>query len=104
MKIGLQRIIRWFVDLPVFRVPPEAGRGPEWAIWIAGVCAALSIVALVEAAIATANGQSPKTSYVILFGTFAAIAIPFRVLRLATQAYCLLALAAIAIPFVLTLP
>jgi hypothetical protein len=104
MRNVFQRILRWFVNLPVFRVPPDAGQGPEWAVWVAGVCAALSLVALVEAAIALFNGQSPKTPYVILFGTFAAIAIPFRVLRLAPQAYCLLALAAIAVPLVLTLP
>jgi hypothetical protein len=104
MKNGLLGVIRRFASLPIFRMPPGAGKGPEWAVWVAGICATLSIVALVEAAIATLNGQSPKTSYAILFGSFAVIAIPFRALRLVPQAYCLLALAAIAIPLVLTLP
>lgn len=103
MKTGLQRVIRRIARLAVFRVPPEAGKGPEWAVWGAGVCAVLSLVALIEAAVATLNGQSPKTAYMILFGTFAVISIPFRILRLVPQANCLMLLAVIAIPLVLSL-
>jgi hypothetical protein len=100
----MRRILAWLAARPIFRLDPRAGRGPEWAIWGAGFCAVMSGVALVSAAHDLLTGQNPKTDWVILVGSFAAMALPLYLLRLPVQAVGLLAVGLCAMPLIFSLP
>lgn len=80
-------------------LPADAGRGPDWAIWLATLCGALAVIAWMAAVLDVVHGRSPRGSLVILFGALGCVAGPMWLLRLRAQAVCVGLMAVAAVPF-----
>lgn len=85
----------------LFVLPADAGRGPDWAIWLATLCGALAVIAWIAAVMDFAHGRSPRGSLVILFGALGLVAGPLWLLRLRTQAVCVALIGIGAVPVLL---
>lgn len=83
-----------FAGLRLFMLPPDAGRWPEWTIWLAAVA---WIAALAE----TLRGVGPHDSLLILFGVLGMVACPLWLQRVRMQAACVAVMAMAALPVLL---
>lgn len=98
------QVLRCLAKSQWLKIDPQAGKGPTWALWAATFCGALILVAFTASVLATFSGNSPRTDFIVLFGTFCLISVPLRRLRLHLPANCLLLLGALSVPLILTLP
>ncbi|WP_157131272.1 hypothetical protein [Burkholderia pseudomallei] len=94
------RVKRWVAH---YVMVDDAGIGPEWAGHALKLGGALVVVAFVSAVRAVIMHGDPKASFLILYATFALLAIPLHRLHLKVPAGCLLLMGLVAIPVILRL-
>lgn len=82
----------------------DAGIGPEWAGHALKLGGALVAVAFISAVRAVIVHGDAKASFLILYATFALLAIPLHRLHLTVPAGCLLLMGLVAMPVILCLP